>query len=89
MSGAPPQSPLFWSTAVASQSAPSAAGVTPPVTKWKYRGPDEAIRPAECPSSSVRAATAPFPLSSRSPPTDSAASSASAIRTRESSSSAR
>src|SRR4029453_1142763 len=33
----------FWSSSAAVQSAASAAGVTPPVTKWKKRGPDEAV----------------------------------------------
>jgi hypothetical protein len=40
-SGVPTQLKAFWSSAVASQSAPSAAGVTPPVTKWNIRGPDD------------------------------------------------
>ena len=42
-SGEPTQLNAFWSSAVASQSAPRAAGVTPPVTKWKNRGPGEAV----------------------------------------------
>ena len=49
-SGEPTQLNAFWSSAVASQSAPSAAGVTPPVTKWKKRGPGggrRGVEPAE------------------------------------------
>ena len=34
----------FWSSSAAVQSAASAAGVAPPVTKWKKRGPDDAVR---------------------------------------------
>jgi hypothetical protein len=35
-----------WSYADASQSAPSAAGVPPPMTKWKKRGPLERVAAA-------------------------------------------
>ncbi|EXI74181.1 MAG: hypothetical protein AW07_02322 [Candidatus Accumulibacter sp. SK-11] len=37
--------PAFWSIADASQSPASAAGVTPPLTKPKKRGPGEAVMP--------------------------------------------
>ena len=64
----------FWSSVDASQSAPSAAGVTPPVTKWKKRGPDEPVA-ASTPfsTSSVSAASAPSPCSGSPPPKRSAA----------------
>ncbi len=56
-----------WSSAAASRSAPSAAGVTPPTTKWKKRGP-EVLAAASSPrsTSARRAAAAPMPRSGRS-----------------------
>ena len=74
--GEPTQLKAFWSSAVASQSAPSAAGVTPPVTKWKNRGPGEAVAASSPPTSSWRASTAPAPSSGSGPPKPAAASSA-------------
>ena len=58
----------FWSTSVASQSAPSAAGVTPPVTKWNIRGPADWM--AACIPGSVSsrsAASVPSPSSGSDP----------------------
>ena len=37
------QAATFWSSADVSQSAASAAGVVPPITKWKKRGPLERV----------------------------------------------
>ena len=74
--GEPTQLKAFWSSAVASQSAPSAAGVTPPVTKWKNRGPGEAVAASRPPISSPSAASAPEPSSGSGPPKRPAASSA-------------
>ena len=50
--GEPAQAPAFWSKLDVSQSAASAAGVAPPITKWKKRGPAERVaraRPMEVP----------------------------------------
>ena len=66
-SGEPTLLKAFWSSAVVSQSAPSAAGVTPPVTKWKKRGPGEPVAASSPPSSSSSAATAPVPLLGQRP----------------------
>ena len=56
----------FWSNVEASQSAPRAAGVAPPVTKWKKRGPAERVAPARpAAASSERAACAPAPEAGR------------------------
>ena len=74
-SGEPTQLKAFWSSAVASQSAPSAAGVTPPVTKWKKRGPEEPVAASSPVSSSSSAATAPEPSSGNGPPKRATASS--------------
>jgi len=46
----------IWSSALASQSAASAAGVPPPITKWKKRGPADRVAPASAASISVRSA---------------------------------
>ena len=74
-SGEPTQLKAFWSSAVASQSAPSAAGVTPPVTKWKKRGPEEPVAASSPVRSSSSAATAPEPCSGNGPPKRATASS--------------
>ncbi len=58
----------FWSSSDVSQSAPSAAGVVPPVTKWKNRGPEERVATSAAPTSSARAARAPSPSSGSAPP---------------------
>ena len=55
----------FWSTAEASQSAASAAGVTPPVTKWKKRGPAEAWAPSRPATRRAIAASADAVLGQR------------------------
>ena len=47
----------FWSSSEAVQSAASAAGVTPPVTKWKNRGPADGVA-AAVPIRSSRSTTA-------------------------------
>src|SRR5437773_8653716 len=62
--GEPTQAPAFWSKLEVSQSAASAAGVTPPTTKWKKRGPAERV-PRACPrlASWPTAAGAPAPSS--------------------------
>ncbi len=58
----------FWSSTDASQSAPSAAGVTPPVTKWKFRGPAEATVPSSAgPVSRASVSSAPWPCSGIAP----------------------
>ena len=59
----------FWSSSETVQSAASAAGVTPPVTKWKNRGPAEWVADA-VPTDSSRSATAaaPSPTPGSSPP---------------------
>ena len=44
----------IWSTALVSHSAASAAGVPPPITKWKNRGPAERVAPSHAPSISAR-----------------------------------
>ena len=49
----------FWSSSVVSQSAPNAAGVTPPVTKWKKRGPAERVAAGAPASNSASAADRP------------------------------
>ncbi len=87
-SGEPTQLNAFWSSAVASQSAPSAAGVTPPVTKWKKRGPGEAVAASSPAASSSRASTAPDPSSGSGPPKPRATSSPSSGSTGRSSSAA-
>ena len=51
--------PAFWSHAETSQSAPSAAGSEPPVTKPKNRGPAEATRPGSAPRRGRRAPARP------------------------------
>ena len=63
-SGDATQAPTFWSKVEVSQSAARAAGVVPPITKWKKRGPAERVAAAS-PSraSSLTAATAPSPSS--------------------------
>ena len=55
-----------WSNAAVSQSAPSAAGVVPPTTKWKNRGPlDRVAVAAPRSASSASASIAPEPFSGR------------------------
>jgi hypothetical protein len=64
-------SPAFWSIAEASQSPASAAGVTPPVTKPKKRGPGEAVMPRSARvnhSSTTPAGSLPFPAALRRAP---------------------
>ena len=67
-SGALIHNPALLSRAEASQSAASAAGVEPPVTKWKKRGPAELVA-ASMPSVRrlVSVARLPFPSSGSSP----------------------
>jgi len=74
--------PAFWSSSDAVQSAASAAGVAPPITKWKNRGPAEWVA-AAVPTRSSRCsvATEPSPCSGNPPPSarsDRSASSGSA-----------
>ena len=69
----------------ANQSAASAAGVTPPVTKWKNLGPAEVWAPSSPPTSCSRAAGLPTPSSGRAPPKLRAVESAVAERTGRSS----
>src|SRR5213592_4272722 len=65
-----------------SQSAPSAAGVVPPITQWKKRGPEERTCASSPPSISwSSAASVPNPSSGRGPPKASAASLERASRT--------
>src|SRR5690242_13994854 len=55
------------------QSAPSAAGVTPPITKWKKRGPVERVAPSSASAiSSVNACSDPVPCMGRVPSIDGA-----------------
>ena len=59
----------FWSSRDTTQSAASAAGVEPPITKWKNRGPAEAVEVAIPTSSSLStAARVPSPSSGSGPP---------------------
>ena len=59
----------FWSSRDTTQSAASAAGVDPPITKWKKRGPAEAVAVAVPTRSSVStAAWVPDPCSGSDPP---------------------
>ena len=80
-SGVATHAPGFWSHVDVSQSAPSAAGVVPPLTKWKNFGPAECTSPPPPSISSCSAAIAPIPSSGREPSNDAAASSACASRT--------
>ena len=65
----------IWSSALVSQSAARAAGVPPPITKWKKRGPAERVAPSEAASISARrAASEPAPSSGSAPPRRSAGS---------------
>ena len=80
-SGEETHAPGFWSSAVASQSAPSAAGVVPPSTKWKNFGPAEWTAPSRPPISSSSAFSAPTPSSGSGPPNVAATSSARGSRT--------
>ncbi len=66
---------------IVSQSAPSAAGVVPPSTKWKNLGPAECTAPSIPAISSSNAATAPTPCSGSGPPKPAATSSARGSRT--------
>ncbi len=85
-SGEDTQVLFIWSIAEAIQSAPSAAGVVPPVTKWKNRGPVERTAPPRiASSSSATAALAPEPSSGRDPPNEAATPSAPGGRTGSSS----
>ncbi len=60
----------IWSIALVHQSAASAAGVPPPITKWKNRGPAERVAPSEAASISSRtAASEPEPSSGSETPT--------------------
>src|SRR2546429_481079 len=80
-SGVASQPPAFWSSRDVTQSAASAAGVEPPITQWKKRGPAErtcASMPSA--SSSSIAASVPAPSSGSGPPNRSAASSEPADR---------
>jgi hypothetical protein len=72
--GLPAHRPAFWSIAEASQSPASAAGVTPPLTKPKKRGPGEAVMPR-----SARANHSPTTPAGSQPFSGSASSSAAAI----------
>ena len=81
VSGEETQEPGFWSSVEASQSAPSAAGVVPPSTKWKNFGPAECTAPSSAPKSSFRVATAPLPCSGSGPSKVAATSSALGSRT--------
>ena len=68
-SGEATQAPAFWSRAEVSQSAASAAGVVPPITKWKKRGPADRVavsRPSR--ARSLIAGSAPAPSSGSAPP---------------------
>ena len=59
----------IWSIALVHQSAASAAGVPPPITKWKNRGPAERVAPSEAASISSRtAASEPSPVERQRPP---------------------
>jgi hypothetical protein len=59
----------FWSSRDTTQSAASAAGVDPPITKWKKRGPADAVAVAVPTRSSVStAAWVPDPCSGSDPP---------------------
>src|SRR5439155_3476771 len=81
-SGLASQPPAFWSSSDVSQSAPSAAGVVPPITQWKKRGPEERTCASSPPSISwSSAASVPNPSSGRGPPKASAASLERASRT--------
>jgi hypothetical protein len=80
-SGDETQANEFWSNADASQSAPSAAGVTPPVTKWKKRGPGERTTAPAPSASAPSAASAPSPSSGSGPENLSAASAEPALAT--------
>jgi hypothetical protein len=79
--------PALLSSADANQSAASAAGVEPPVTKWKKRGPADRVA-ASGPSSvsSANAARLPSPSSGSVPPKCAAASSERGLRAGSSSS---
>jgi hypothetical protein len=72
----------IWSSAPASQSAASAAGVPPPITKWKNRGPADRVAEASAASISVRSASSePAPWSGSAPAIPEAASTARGGRT--------
>ena len=80
-SGVATHAPEFWSSVEVSQSAPRAAGVVPPFTKWKNLGPAECTAAPNPATSSSSAATAPTPSSGSDPPNAAAASSARGSRT--------
>ena len=71
----------FWSTADASQSAASAAGVAPPVTKWKKRGPAEACAPSRPATRRAITSSAGAPSSGSGPAKERAVVSVVAVRT--------
>ncbi len=58
----------FWSHVLVSQSAPSAAGCAPPMTKPKYRGPAVATRPGSAAAASVSTVSAASAPAARSGP---------------------
>jgi hypothetical protein len=89
-SGDASHAPAHWSIVAATHSAPIAAGVTPPITQWKKRGPaerTEAGTPSS--SSSLRADSAPSPSSGSGPPNADSTDSAAGSRTGAASSVAR
>ena len=88
-SGVATQAPGFWSHVEVSQSAPRAAGVVPPLTKWKNFGPAECTSPPPPSINSCKAAIAPTPSSGSDPTKDAAASSAWGSRTGRSSTASR
>ena len=55
----------IWSHVEVSTSAASAAGVPPPTTQWKKRGPEARSAPSEAATSSAIAASAPSPSSGK------------------------
>ena len=68
----------FWSSIDTTQSAARAAGVEPPITKWKKRGPAEAVAVAvPTRSSASTAAWVPEPSSGSGPPSSPSSGSAS------------
>jgi hypothetical protein len=80
----------IWSIALVNQSAASAAGVPPPITKWKKRGPADLVAAASAASMSLRSASRePAPSSGSAPPIPSTASTGCGGRTAASSTLAR
>ena len=67
----------FWSSRDTTQSPARAAGVDPPMTKWKKRGPAEAVAVAVPTRTSVStAAWVPAPSSGSGPPSSPSSGSA-------------